>query len=130
MRATVTVLVAVLAWGGLQHLLDFATGGLTPYAYAPTWLGAYWSALLVLDPLAAYLLARARRAGVVLAVAILVSDAAANGYAVHALGLGGPLAPAGQALVSVLALAALVMSPRLMRAATALPNAASAASRA
>jgi len=71
--------------------------------------------LTVLDPLAALLLARARRSGVVLAVAVLVTDAAANGWA------NGVLDPApgmtagriGTVVISALALGLLVLAGRL-----------------
>ncbi|WP_432483096.1 hypothetical protein [Kineococcus esterisolvens] len=114
-QAAATALVLLLAWGGLQHLLDFLTGGWSPYAYAPRWLATYWSALLLLDPLVAVLIARRRRAGLLLGPLIPLTDAAANGYAIHALGLGGPLAPIGQGVVSVVAIASTVLTPRLLR---------------
>ncbi|WP_380176048.1 hypothetical protein ACFEMC_10355 [Kineococcus sp. DHX-1] len=115
MQAVAIALVLLLAWGGLQHLLDFLTDGWNPYAYAPHWLAAYWSALLLLDPLVAVLIARRHRAGLLLAPFILLTDAAANGYAIHALDLGGPLAPIGHGVVSVVAIASTVMTPRLLR---------------
>ncbi|MEZ0164031.1 hypothetical protein AB2L27_04530 [Kineococcus sp. LSe6-4] len=99
----------------MQHALDVVAGGWSAYAGAPGWLAAYWSALLVLDPLAAVLVARRHRPGLVLAPGVLVTDAAANGWAVHALGMGGPLAVAGQAVVAVLALASLALTPRWLR---------------
>lgn len=114
-QAAATALVLLLAWGGLQHLLDFLTDGWNPYAYAPHWLAAHWSTLLLLDPLAAVLIARRHRAGLLLAPLILLTDAAANGYAIHALDLGGPLAPIGHGAVSVVAIASTVMTPRLLR---------------
>ena len=115
MRAVATALVLLLTWGGLQHLLDFLTAGWTPYADAPDWLAAYWSALLLLDPLAAVLIAHRRRTGLLLAPVILLTDAAANGYAVHVLDLGGPLAPIGQGVVTVLAVSSTALTPRLLR---------------
>lgn len=114
-QAAATALVLLLAWGGLQHLLDFLTDGWCPYAYAPRWLAAYWSALLLLDPSAAVLIARRHRAGLLLAPLILLTDAAANGYAIHVLGLGGPLAPIGHGVVSVVAIASTLTTPRLLR---------------
>ncbi len=114
-QAAATALVLLLTWGGLQHLLDFITGGRTPYAYAPRWLAAYWSALLLLDPLAAVLIARRHHAGLLLAPLILLTTHAANGYAIHALDLGGPLAPIGHGVVSVVAIASTALTPRLLR---------------
>jgi hypothetical protein len=50
----------VLAYGTVVHVARLVAGGLTPYWWAPAWLAAYFT---------------------VLTVAILVTDAAANGYA-------------------------------------------------
>ncbi|WP_380159737.1 hypothetical protein [Kineococcus sp. R86509] len=117
-RLAVTTLVLLLAWGCLQHLLDFATDGPRPYTDAPTWLATYWSALTALDPLAAVLLAFRFRTGVLLAPTILLTDVAANGYAIHVLDLGGSLAPIGQAVVSFLALASAALALHLLRPAS------------
>ncbi|NAZ82106.1 hypothetical protein GTR02_09780 [Kineococcus sp. R8] len=114
MRATSVALILLLAWGGLQHLLDFLIAGWAPYAYAPDWLAAYWSALLLLDPLGAVLIARRHRAGLLLAPTILLTDAAANGYAIYVLELGGPLAPIGQGVVTVLAVITAALTPRML----------------
>ena len=91
--------------------IDFITAGWMPYAYAPHWLAAYWSALLLLDPLAAVLIAYRRRSGLLLAPAILLTDAAANGYAIHVLSLGGPLAPIGHGVVSAVAVGCAALTP-------------------
>lgn len=115
MRGVVVLLVAVLSWGTLRHAVDLLTGGWDAYAYAPGWLAAYWASLTVLDPLAAALLGLRRRSGPGLTAGVLVSDAAANAYAVHGLGLGGPSAAAGQAVVTLLAVLALAALPALLR---------------
>ena len=56
MSVAVTGLAAVLAYGGVVHVVQLATGGWPPYAWAPPWLAAYFTALTLLDPLAAALL--------------------------------------------------------------------------
>jgi hypothetical protein len=85
----VRVLFAVYAvcflGAGLNHAHDIWQGGLFPYRDAPPLLNAYWTSLTVLDPLAVLLLYRRPRAGMVLAVLIMVSDVALNSYAVYVL---------------------------------------------
>jgi hypothetical protein len=69
----------------------------------------------VLDPAAAVLLACRRRAGLLLGCAVLLSDAAGNGYADYAIrpGHGITTARAGQAVVTMLAIALLATAPRI-----------------
>lgn len=71
--------------------------------------------LTVLDPAAAGLLACRRRAGLLLGCAVLLSDAAGNGYANYAVrpGQGITAGRAGQAVVTVLAIALLAVAPRV-----------------
>jgi len=76
------IAVVLLAVGTVSHVADFARGGWTPYPWAPAWLNLYWTSLAVLDTVAAVLLLLGRRAGLDLAVAIMVTDLAANAYAV------------------------------------------------
>ena len=73
--------VLLLAYGTAVHVVQLLDAGLAPYPGLPGWLRGYFVSLTVLDPLAAVLLARARRSGVVLAVGVLVTDAAANAWA-------------------------------------------------
>jgi hypothetical protein len=75
------VTVLVLAYGTVVHVVQLLAAGLDPYPGLPGWLRGYFIGLTVLDPLAAVLLALAKRSGVVLAVAVLVTDAAANAWA-------------------------------------------------
>lgn len=99
--------VAVFAYGGIVHVVQLATGGWPPYRWAPAWLAGYFASLTLLDPLAAGLLWRRRAAGVYLGTIILVTDAAANGYATYALPGATVTARAAQAVISLLAVAAL-----------------------
>ncbi len=109
--------VVVLAYGTAVHVVQLAVGGGDPYPALPGWLGAYLVSLTLLDPLAAVLLALRRRSGVVLAVAVLVTDAAANAWANYALdpAAGVTAGRVGQAVITVLAVALLVATPVLWR---------------
>jgi hypothetical protein len=108
-RMIVLAEAAVLLYGGVVHVVQLAAGD--RYGWAPTWLAIYFMALTVVDPLAAVLLLLRRRAGLYFGVAVLVTDAAANGYAVYGLSYGPAVAAVGQAIISVLALAMLVTAP-------------------
>ncbi|MGR7025524.1 hypothetical protein [Geodermatophilus sp. URMC 62] len=109
--------VVVLAYGAVVHVVQVVLGGGNPYPGLPGWLRAYFVSLTLLDPLAAVLLALRRRTGLVLAVAVLVSDAAANAWANYALdpAAGGTAGRVGQAVVTLLAVALLAATPLLWR---------------
>ena len=113
-RVVVAAAVTVFAYGTAVHLGQLAAGGWHPYRGLPGWLAGYFVALTVLDPVAAGLLA-CRRAGLVLGCAVLLSDAAGNGYADYAIrpGQGITAGRAGQAVVTVLAIALLAAAPRV-----------------
>ncbi|GGM54447.1 hypothetical protein ACFFX1_50960 [Dactylosporangium sucinum] len=115
MRYVLGAQVAVLTYGGVVHVVQLATGGWPPYGWAPPWLAAYFVSLTLFDPLAAVLLLAARRAGVVLAATVLVTDAAANGWATYVLHTGGTTARVAQAVITLLAVGALVTAPWLWR---------------
>ena len=112
------VLVSVLVYGTLVHVAQLALARLAPYPGIPTALRAYFVALTVLDPLAAVLLAARRRSGVVVAVAVFVSDAVANVWVnyVREDSRGVTTGRIGAVVVAVLALAAVLLAPRLWRA--------------
>lgn len=111
-------MVAVLAYGTLVHVVQLLASGLDPYPELPGWLRLYFVGLTVLDPLAAVLLARRRRSGIALAVAVLMTDSLANGWANYALDdrSGVTAGRVGQAVVTVLALV-LVLGARSLWAA-------------
>lgn len=123
-RITALAVVVVLAYGTAVHVVQLVASGFDAYPDLPGWLTTYFTALTVLDPLAAVLLARRRRSGVVLAVAVLVSDAAANGIANYALdpGMGVTAGRVGHAVITVLALGTCAGAPRLWRSASSLPH--------
>jgi hypothetical protein len=114
-RVVVGAQVAVLAYGGVVHVVQLATGGWPPYPWAPAWLALYFVALTVLDFLAAALLWARRTSGLYLSILILVTDAAANGYAVYGLPGAAEIARYSQAIISLLALAAVITAPRVRR---------------
>ena len=82
-RLAVGVLVAGFAIGTSTHVLTLLNRGWVVNPSAPAWMNGYWTALTFLDPLAAVLLIRSRRAGLVLALAIMLSDVAVDTYALR-----------------------------------------------
>ncbi|KAA6215464.1 hypothetical protein CP973_36070 [Streptomyces albofaciens JCM 4342] len=76
----VTVVYAIgFAQGACAHLLDLARGGIHVYAtYPHVSYEVYFIGLVVLDPLAALLVVRLRRAGVWLACGVMTTDVTAN----------------------------------------------------
>lgn len=64
--------------GTTTHVLDLVAGGLDTYGDFPVPLRAYWISLTVLDPVTVLLVLRRRRAGVVLGLAVILSDIAVN----------------------------------------------------
>jgi hypothetical protein len=107
--------VAVFVYGTALHADQLAAGAWHPYRGLPGWLAGYFVSLTVLDPAAAGLLACRRRAGLLLGCAVLLSDAAGNGYADYAVrpGQGITAGRAGQAVITVLAIALLAVAPRV-----------------
>jgi hypothetical protein len=94
------------------HVVQLATGSWPPYAWAPAWLAAYFASLTLFDPLAAGLLLARRASGLYLGSLVLVTDAAANGYATYGLDEGGGAARLAQAAISALALGSLLVLRR------------------
>lgn len=112
-RFIVGVEATVLAYGAVIHVIQLVGGDLRPYSWAPTWLAAYCTSLTLADPLAALLLWTRRRVGLYLGVSVLVTDAAANGYAVYCLPGGTATSRMAQVVIAALALAALITVPRV-----------------
>lgn len=105
-----------------MHVIHLATGGWPPYRWAPTWLAIYFTSLTLLDPLAASLLWARRAIGLYLGCFVLVTDAVANGYAVYGLSGATGTARIAQAIVSLLALAAVITAPGVRRWMHAVPR--------
>lgn len=121
-RLVAAAAVVVLVYGTVVHLVQLISSGFHPYPELPGWLRGYFISLTILDPLAAGLLALRTRAGVVLSVVVLVSDAAANGWANYALDPadGATAGRVGHAVITLLAVAACAAGPYLWRAAAPL----------
>ena len=93
-RFALATLVGGFAIGTFTHSATLIDAGWLPYRSAPLWMNVYWTALTFLDPLAAALLVVRRRVGLILAIAIMVSDVAINSYAAYGMRLkfiAGPL---------------------------------------
>lgn len=104
-----------LGSGTVVHLVHLVLSGGDPYASLPGWLAAYFVSLTMFDALAAVLLLLRRRSGLVLGCAVLITDAAANGYVNYVLDASDGITAGriGQAVITVLALALLVLAPRV-----------------
>ncbi len=86
-KFVVFLLCIFLTIGGVIHLYDNVVDGLLPYDFAPRWLNIYWSLLGVLDLLAVFLLIRYRRVGLILMLAILLTNVIFNSHAQYSLEL-------------------------------------------
>ncbi|MFY2790091.1 hypothetical protein [Rhodococcus sp. MALMAid1271] len=109
---------AVFAYGTAVHLVQLIGGAGHPYPGTPAVIAWFFVALVVLDPLAAVLIARRRRIGLLLGTTTLILDAAANAvvnYPPHDPAGGVTAARVGQAVVTVLALLLVTVAPRLWR---------------
>ncbi|WP_307834235.1 hypothetical protein [Paractinoplanes lichenicola] len=107
--------VAVFAYGTVVHVFQLATGG---YPGMPGWLATYFVSLTFLDALAAVLLLRQPVVGLYLGGLILVTDAAANFYANYVVDTspGVTAGRIGQAVITLLAVGLVVLTPRTARA--------------
>ncbi|MER7669158.1 hypothetical protein ABTY61_11870 [Kitasatospora sp. NPDC096128] len=80
-RWVAAVWVVGFVEGAAVHAFDVLSGGLHAYAWWPLPSQVLFHALLVLDPLAAVLVARARPAGAWLGAGVMVADLTANWWA-------------------------------------------------
>jgi len=62
----------------VSHIVDIVVHGDSVYAAAPPQLRLFFVSLVVLDPVVVALVLRMRRAGVLLAVAVMLADVTAN----------------------------------------------------
>ncbi|MFC9792845.1 hypothetical protein ACFVJI_09415 [Streptomyces sp. NPDC127584] len=114
--AAVCGIAAVLLFvGASAHVSDLLSHGLYPYDWAPGWLNLYWSSLALFDVLAALFLIRGERRGIDLASAIVVTDLAANGYAVYGLQHSDLAAQPGLQRLTVFAAIVLATAPFVRR---------------
>lgn len=109
---------AVFAYGTAIHLVQLLGGEGDPYPGVSAAVAWFFLALVVLDPLAAVLIARRRRIGLVFGATILLLDAAVNGvvnYPPHDPADGVTAGRVGQAVVTALAVLLVWVTPRLWR---------------
>lgn len=112
-RACQAIYVAGFSVGVVVHARDLLTNG-RPRG-APLAFDVYWTSLTALDALAVALLFLRPRAGVWLAIAIMLSDVAVNSYAAATFLRGAFQLPA-LALQAVFLAFVLVTAPWLLRA--------------
>jgi hypothetical protein len=114
-RLVGAVVVVALVYGTAVHVIQLVTAGASAYPDVPAWLATYFVSLVVLDPVAAALLAIRSRAGLLLASVVLVTDALANGYANFVLSTdpGVTIGRVAVAIVGVLAISLIAAMPRL-----------------
>ena len=72
------VWIAGFLVGTTTHIIDLVSGGMNTYGEFPVPLRVFWISLTVLDPLTAMLVLLRKRAGVVLALAVILVDIAVN----------------------------------------------------
>ena len=79
LRIVILVLwIAGFLVGTTTHVIDLVVGGENAYDGFPLGTRVFWMSLTVLDPITAVLLARRRRAGIVLALVVILVDVAVN----------------------------------------------------
>ncbi|MDJ0362449.1 hypothetical protein [Rhodococcus sp. H29-C3] len=108
----------VFAYGAVVHAVQIVGGGSDPYPCAPTAIPVFFVALVVLDPLAALLIALQWRVGIAIGIGVLALDAVANGivnYPPHVTEPGVTAGRVGQMLVLLLAVGLAAAAPRLWR---------------
>ncbi len=117
-RIPTYLFAAVFAYGTVVHLVQLASGGGDPYPGVPPVIAWFFVALVVFDPLAAVLIARRRRIGLLFGCTTLMLDAAANAvvnYPPHDPAEGVTAGRVGQAAVTAFAVLLVVVTPRLWR---------------
>jgi hypothetical protein len=80
--------------GTFTHTRTLLGHGWLPYDWVPLPMNIFWTLLTFADPLAALLLLIRRNAGIVLGLAIMISDVAINTWVAYQFefdGLSGPL---------------------------------------
>ena len=84
------IYIACFGIGAFNHARDFLAYGWRPYSWGPPLLEAFWTSLIVLDTLAIVMfLTRFKKSALLTAAAIMISDVAANTYALNVLNMPG-----------------------------------------
>ena len=107
-------ILALLA-GTFTHLRDIAEFGFLPYVNAPLPLNIYWTSLTFLDPLAIALLLRRLRWGVLLTLAIMLTNVPVNFWASLYVWEVPPLSNVSLLLQTAFLAFVLLTAPRLLR---------------
>ena len=117
-RATAFACAVALVYGTCRACCTAGCRGNRPYPSMPGWLAAYFVSLTVLDPFAAVLLLRRRRAGLALGCTVLLTDAAAYGHANYVLDAtsGLTFGRVGQGVITALALSLTLAATQLWSA--------------
>lgn len=110
--AILVVWVVGFLVGTTSHIIDLIAGGAETYAAFPTGLRVFWISLTVLDPITAALLVMRRRAGIVLALVVILTDIAVN-WTVYLTIAGNPLF--GVVNQTLFAIVLVVTTPTLWR---------------
>ena len=88
-RIALAVIVAGFGYGAATHGLDYLRFGFAPYQFGPAAFNLFWNSLVLLDAaVVALLLAGWRRCGLLLGLAVMVTDVAVNSYAWLVLEIG------------------------------------------
>ncbi|MCZ7373995.1 hypothetical protein [Micromonospora sp. WMMC250] len=122
-RRVVAAAALVFVYGGVVHVVQLLMPRFGPQLALPGWLAFYFASLTLWDPVAALLLAARRVEGLALGCTVLVTDAAANWYANYVLDPAPGVTPGriGQAVISVLAVGLVALTPWLTPWFTARP---------
>jgi hypothetical protein len=83
------VYLLCFGYGALAHGYDFWRWGWWPYEFGPPFANLFWNLLLFLDAgVVALLVAGRRRAGLILALLVMIADVFINAYVWFGLGIG------------------------------------------
>ncbi len=78
-REALSIYMLSFGAGALNHARDFLAFGVRPYGMAPLPVELFWTSLVVLDrAVVALLVMRRRRAGLALAVTVMIVDVASR----------------------------------------------------
>ncbi|HEY1106103.1 MAG TPA: hypothetical protein VGE78_08130 [Agromyces sp.] len=81
------VWIAGFVVGTTTHVMDLVAGGVDAYAGFPPGVRVFWMSLTLLDPITVVLLALRRRAGIVLALVVILADIAVNWTVFASIGI-------------------------------------------
>ncbi|TDE90065.1 hypothetical protein EXU48_19310 [Occultella glacieicola] len=100
-RVIQAVWIVGFVFGTSTHVVDLVVSGMDVYAGFPTGVRLFWTSLTVLDAATVALIAVRRRAGVILGVAVILTDIAVNWTMFATRGGLAPFGVVNQALFAV-----------------------------